>query len=174
MGGKREPSMRRKHYAKKVGYRPRRSGATPTVAQPEGPKAFELDIVESFHPEAMDYVTIAVEQLLAYRCNELEEPKVWATSLKKGLHLKSVPANSAEDIIAAFCDHVADLGWLEWKTMLNVVRDIALANPRYLGITDPTTQLYCSKCRKVKKLNEFPHGRVRCYDCGTWGEDASI
>jgi len=158
-------------YERRVGYRPRRSGGIPTVAQPEGPNAHELEIVTALHPEALAYVEEAVTMILKQKCGELERPEVWLNLVKAGLVKRRVDPVCAEQIVAGFVDHVLGGDWLDWKTMLNVVRDIAIANPRYYGITDPMTQQYCAKCRKVKKLNDFPPSRIRCYDCGTWEED---
>ena len=136
---------------KRVGYRPRRSGATPTVAQPEGPKPHELKIIALLHPEAMANVTQAVSAVFRYRLGDPFE-------------------QSAEEVTSTFITRLHGKkwdaeAWLNWKTILNVVKDIAVADPRYYGIRDPVTEQYCSKCRKVKKLNEFPPGRIRCYEC---------
>jgi hypothetical protein len=169
MGGRgtRPKGPQRDPYVKKVGYRPRRSGAVPTVAQPEGPLSFELKKVEALHPEAMDYIREAVKIVYLHRCDAQSRPEVWLVLKKAGRVLRRVEPISAEQIVAGFVDHVLKGTWADWKLMLNVVRDIALADPRYYGITDPMTQQYCSLCRKVKKLNEFPNGKVRCYQCTT-------
>jgi len=160
-------------YKLRVGYRPRRSGAVPTVAQPGGPHPHELEIISMLHPEVMAYIEEAVTIILKQKCGELDRPEVWLTLKKQGLVIRKVDPVCAEQVIAGFVDHVIQGDWLDWKTMLNVVRDIAVADPRYYGITDPTTEQYCAKCRKVKKLNEFPPGRIRCYGCGNWKEKES-
>lgn len=163
MAGK---DRQRPHYKheRRVGYRPRRSGASPTVAQPEGPLAHELDTIALMHPEVMDVIDEATTIL-------------WEKKL--GLVTRLTP----EKIVSNFIHYLHDEtdwrklsrdAWLDWKTMLNVVRDIAIADPRYYGIADPVTEQYCSKCRKVKKLNEFPPGRIRCYECGDWRDDAKV
>lgn len=149
---------------RRAGYRPRRSGGTPTVADPSGPMNSELDFVAALHPDAMDFVDDATIAVFNYR---LERPiDVVAEQVVHGF----IASLYGESDWRKWSRKI----WLSWKIMLNVVRDIAVADPRYYGIKDPTTEQYCSKCRKVKKLNEFPPGRIRCYECGEWRSNAEI
>ena len=122
---------------------------------PHGPRPHELVLVHEIHPNAYRAVRRAVRNLFDQKLGERD-------------------VASAMDIIDSFIAGMefqtdshkwSAEAWLNWKTMLNLVRDIAVADPKYHGITDPINERYCSGCRKVRPVKDFTNHHLRCDNC---------
>jgi hypothetical protein len=131
--------------------RPNRSNSSPDVADASGPNMNELNLLHNWDPASLQACHDAAQQLFH---NKLHGHK--NTGLEfDGLCAMDIVDNFITKKTGLEYTEWGEAHWLAWKTMLNVVRDIAKADPRYYGVSDPKVERYCSLCRAVHPIEEF-------------------